>query len=50
MLKLEKRPSPSVFWGRATPVLAVALTMMAGSLMFAALGKNPFEAIRTIFW
>ncbi|RID92093.1 ABC transporter permease [Gemmobacter lutimaris] len=50
MLKLEKRPTPSVFWGRATPVLAVALTMVAGSLMFAALGKNPFEAIRTIFW
>ncbi|MFN7053486.1 MAG: ABC transporter permease, partial [Gemmobacter sp.] len=50
MLKLEKRPSPSVFWSRATPVLAVALTMVAGGLMFAILGKNPFEAIRTIFW
>lgn len=33
-----------------TPVLAVALTMAAGGLMFAALGKNPVEAIRTIFW
>lgn len=33
-----------------TPVLAVVLTMIAGGLMFAALGKNPFEAIRTIFW
>ena len=50
MLKLEKRPSPSVFWSRATPVLAVALTMVAGSAMFALLGKNPVEAIRTIFW
>lgn len=50
MLRLEKRPTPSVFWSRATPVLAVALTMLAGSVMFAVLGKNPFEAIRTIFW
>lgn len=50
VLKLEKRPSPSVFWSRATPVLAVALTMVAGGLMFAILGKSPFEAIRTIFW
>lgn len=50
MLRLEKRPSPSGFWQAATPILAVALTMIAGGLMFAALGKNPFEAIRTIFW
>jgi simple sugar transport system permease protein len=50
MFVLEKRPSPSRFWTVATPVLAVVLTMIAGGLMFAALGKNPFEAIRTIFW
>lgn len=50
MLRLEKRPSPSQFWVWATPVLAVVLTMIAGGLMFAALGKNPVEAIRTIFW
>jgi simple sugar transport system permease protein len=34
----------------ATPVLAVILTMIAGGLMFAILGKDPVEAIRTIFW
>jgi len=50
MLVLEKRPSPSRFWQAATPVLAVVLTMIAGGMMFAILGKNPFEAIRTIFW
>jgi len=50
MVRLEKRPSPSAFWQWATPVLAVVLTMIAGGLMFAALGKNPVEAIRTIFW
>lgn len=50
MLALEKRPNPSRFWTAATPVLAVILTMIAGGIMFAILGKNPFEAIRTIFW
>lgn len=50
MLRLEKRPSPSRFWQWATPVLAVVLTMIAGGIMFALLGKDPVEAIRTIFW
>ena len=50
MLRLEKRPSPSRFWQAATPVVAVILTMIAGGIMFAILGKNPVEAIRTIFW
>ncbi|EKX57375.1 Ribose ABC transport system, permease protein RbsC [Rhodobacter sp. AKP1] len=50
MLRLEKRPNPSRFWNYATPVLAVVLTMVAGGLMFALLGKSPVEAIRTIFW
>jgi simple sugar transport system permease protein len=50
MLRLEKRPSPSRFWTAMTPVVAVVLTMIAGGIMFAVLGKNPFEAIRTIFW
>jgi len=50
MLRLEKRPSPSRFWQTATPVLAVALTIVAGGVMFAMLGKDPVAAIRTIFW
>ena len=50
MFRLEKRPSPSAFWQWATPILAVILTMIAGGIMFAILGKNPVEAIRTIFW
>ncbi len=50
MIALEKRPEPSRAWSFATPMLAVLLTMIAGGLMFAALGKNPVEAIRTIFW
>lgn len=50
MLRLEKRPSPSTAWQVISPVLAVILTMVAGGLLFALLGKNPLVAIRTIFW
>lgn len=50
MIRLEARPSPSRGWTVATPVLAVLLTMVAGGLLFAALGKDPVAAIRTIFW
>lgn len=50
MFKLEKRPTPSQAWAYMTPVLAVIATMIAGGFLFAMLGKNPFEAIRTIFW
>lgn len=50
MIRLEKRPQPSQFWTVATPVLAVCVTMIAGGGLFAFLGADPFEAIRTIFW
>ncbi len=50
MIALEKRREPSKLWSWATPPLAVFLTMIAGGLMFAALGKDPVAAIRTIFW
>jgi len=50
MIVLEKRPQPSQAWSMATPVVAVIATMLFGGLLFLALGKNPFEAIRTIFY
>ncbi|MEN8838445.1 MAG: ABC transporter permease [Celeribacter marinus] len=50
MITLIKRPQPSKLWTFATPVLAVAITMVLGGLLFALMGKDPFEAIRTIFW
>jgi simple sugar transport system permease protein len=50
MFILEKRPNPSRFWAGVTPVLAVILTMIAGGILFAALGKDPVEAILDIFW
>ena len=50
MLRLEKRPNPSQLWGYLAPILAVIATMIGGGFMFALLGKDPFEAIRTIFY
>ena len=49
MITLEKRAGPSKAWALATPLVAVALTMIVGGILFSALGKNPFETIRTIF-
>ena len=50
MMRLEKRPQPSRAWAWATPVLAVVITMIAGGVLFAALGKDPVLAIKTIFY
>ncbi|MEL7256981.1 MAG: ABC transporter permease [Pseudomonadota bacterium] len=50
MIRLEKRPQPSRLWTFLTPLLAVVITMIVGGALFATLGKNPVEAIRTIFW
>jgi len=50
MIRLEKRPEPSRLWSTLTPIFAVVATMIAGGILFAALGKDPVEAIRSIFW
>jgi simple sugar transport system permease protein len=50
MIRLEKRPEPSRLWSGLTPLIAVLATMVVGGLLFGMLGKDPFEAIRAIFW
>ena len=50
MIRLERRPAPSRAWSAAAPLVAVALTMVAGAAMFAALGVDPLAAITAIFW
>jgi len=50
MIALEKRPQPSQFWSYAAPIVAVILTMIAGAVLFALLGKPPLEALSKIFW
>ncbi|HEU0222381.1 MAG TPA: ABC transporter permease [Paracoccaceae bacterium] len=49
MLRLEARPEPSQLMRALTPVLAVALTILAGGILFAFLGKDPVAATRIIF-
>ena len=50
MIRIEARPQASQTMSFATPVLAVLLTFIFGGMLFAALGKDPVEAIITIFW
>ncbi len=49
MLELTRRreASKAMLW--LTPVFAVILTIVAGGLLFALLGKDPVEAVRLIF-
>ncbi|MBA2675839.1 ABC transporter permease [Ramlibacter sp.] len=50
MLKLEARPEPSRFWGLASPLLALAITVVIGTLLFIALGKDPVRGLQVFFW
>ncbi len=50
LIVLERRAEPSNFWRYGAPLVAVLATIIAGGIMFALLGKDPVEAIRTIFW
>jgi simple sugar transport system permease protein len=50
MLKLEPRPEPSRFWSMASPLLALAITVVLGTLLFAALGKDPVQGLKVFFW
>ncbi len=48
-LRLEPRREPSRTMLYATPVLAFALTLLAGLVLFWALGKDPLRALGLIF-
>ncbi len=50
MIKLTPRDHQSKILTASTPILAVILTMVFGGILFWILGKNPFEAIKLIFW
>src|SRR5512140_3829253 len=50
MLKLESRAELSRFWGLASPLLALALTVVIGVLLFLALGKDPVKGLQMFFW
>src|SRR5438270_12834030 len=47
--KLETRAEPSLLMGYLSPLFAAALTVVAGFILFSALGKNPLQAFYTFF-
>jgi ABC-type uncharacterized transport system ATPase subunit/ABC-type uncharacterized transport system permease subunit len=50
MFKLEPRPEASRFWSLASPVLALVVTVLLGTLLFVALGKDPVRGLQVFFW
>jgi ABC-type uncharacterized transport system permease subunit len=48
-LELEKRPERSALMALLSPVIAIALTLVTGAVMFAALGQNPAVALYMFF-
>jgi simple sugar transport system permease protein len=48
-LVLEKRAERSVAIAIASPLIAIALTLIAMSILFLILGKNPIEALDVYF-
>ena len=50
MLKLEGRPQASPFWSIGSPLLALAITVVIGVLLFVALGKDPVKGLAVFFW
>ena len=50
MLKLEARPQPSNLWSYGSPVLALLITVLIGTIMFMALGKDPLKGLEMFFW
>jgi len=50
MLRLESRPQASRVWTYASPLLALAVTVLIGVVLFAALGKDPVRGLQMFFW
>ncbi len=48
-IELEKRPNPSRLYSVLSPFLALGLTVIAGGIMFALLGKSPASALYSFF-
>jgi simple sugar transport system permease protein len=50
MLRLELRAQPSRLWRYASPLLALAITVVLGVILFVALGKDPMRGLQVFFW
>ncbi len=49
MIRIEARTEASARMIYAAPVIAVSLTMVAGTILFLIMGHNPAEALHTFF-
>ncbi|MGB0683794.1 MAG: ABC transporter permease [Magnetovibrionaceae bacterium] len=49
MLHLERRPNPSPVYVYLAPIIAGLLTLVAGALLFSALGEDPGRALHAFF-
>ena len=49
MLKLEARPQPSRWMSFASPLFALAFTVLIGVALFALLGKDPVRGLQMFF-
>jgi simple sugar transport system permease protein len=50
VLRLEMRPQVSPVWSIASPLLALAITVVLGATLFLALGKDPVRGLQMFFW
>lgn len=48
-IELTKRPQHSVLFSVLSPLIALVLTMIAGGILFALLGKSPIDALYYYF-
>ena len=49
MLRLERRAQPSKLMSLASPLLALAITVLIGVLLFLLLGKDPLRGLQVFF-
>jgi ABC-type uncharacterized transport system permease subunit len=49
MLKLEARPEPSKAMSIASPLIALAITVVIGTILFLLLGKDPIRGLAVFF-
>jgi general nucleoside transport system permease protein len=49
MLKLETRPEPSRWMSVLSPLLALAITVLIGVVLFMVLGKDPLRGLQAFF-
>ena len=49
MIRLEARPQPSKWMSLASPLLALAVTVLIGVFLFVLLGKDPLRGLQVFF-